>query len=75
MDKNNTEQQVQVPQLVFDEMVECINDARDLFNKFLVSNLDHDAFDEKAARTDYANALAMLERASDLSQIASDENE
>jgi hypothetical protein len=67
MTKNNTEQQVQVPQLVFDEMVECIQDARNLLKSFLARNLSKDLFEDKENRLIMADALAMLERADDLS--------
>lgn len=75
MKKQNTEQQVQVPQQVFDEMVECINDARSILTKFLVDKLEDDVFDDKASRTEFANALAMIGRANDLSKLDSHETE
>jgi hypothetical protein len=73
MNKNNTEQQVQLPKQVFDEMVKCIADARNLFNDFLMRQLESDAFDDKEERNSYAMALTMLENAEHLSKSKSHE--
>ena len=67
MQKQNTEQQVQVPQLVFFEMVECVRHAHHLLNSFLARNLSNDLFENKENRAIYADVLAMIERADDLS--------
>ena len=75
MTKNNTEKQVQVPQLVFDEMVECIQDARHLFNDFLIRQIESDAFDDKEERKNFAMAITMLENAEHLSKSISHEAE
>ena len=67
MQENKTEQ-VQVSKQVFDEMVECIADARNLLKSFLARNLSKDLFEDKENRLIMADALAMLERAEDLSE-------
>ena len=67
MQENKTEQ-VQVSKQVFDEMVECIQDARNLLKSFLARNLSKDLFEDKENRLIMADALAMLERAEDLSE-------
>jgi hypothetical protein len=67
MRKQNTEKQMQVPELVFHEMVECVRHAHHLLNSFLARNLSNDLFENKENRAIYADVLAMIERADDLS--------